>query len=84
MYFDKKDLEKYEKIPGFIQIVELHNKDGSLKPRNINSPKNFAAQGILFSFDEYEEEDEEDAVEKDVEDSGAGDTKKSYEDSDKM
>mmetsp|Transcript_3436 Transcript_3436/g.5118 ORF Transcript_3436/g.5118 Transcript_3436/m.5118 type:complete len:220 (-) Transcript_3436:908-1567(-) len=80
MYFDKKDLEKYEKIPGFIQIVELHNKDGSLKPRNINSPKNFAAQGILFSFDEYEEEDEEDAVEKDVEDSGAGDTKKSYED----
>ena len=29
---------------------------------------------------EYEEEDEEDAVEKDVEDSGAGDTKKSYED----
>eukprot|EP00985_Skeletonema_marinoi_P028897 scaffold26240_cov180-Skeletonema_marinoi.AAC.1 len=52
--FDKKDLEKYEKIPGFLQIVDLHNKDGS--------------------------EDEEDAVEKDVEDSGAGDTKKSYED----
>ena len=75
MYFDKKDLEKYEKIPGFIQIVELHNKDGSVKKRNINSPKNFAAQGILFSLDEYEEEDEEAAVEKDVEDSGAGDTR---------
>jgi len=80
MYFDKKDLEKYEKIPGFLQIVDLHNKDGSVKLRNINSLKKFAAQGILFSFDEYEEEDEEDAVEKDVEDSGAGDTKKSYED----
>ena len=52
----------------------------SVKLRNINSLKKFAAQGILFSFDEYEEEDEEDAVEKDVEDSGAGDTKKSYED----
>jgi len=80
MYFDKKDLEKYEKIPGFLQIVDLHNKDGSVKLRNINSLKKFAAQGILFSFDEYEEEDEEDAVEKDVEDSGAGDTKKPYED----
>eukprot|EP00984_Skeletonema_dohrnii_P018639 scaffold8740_cov172-Skeletonema_dohrnii-CCMP3373.AAC.1 len=72
--------ENRHRIPGFLQIVDLHNKDGSVKLRNINSPKKFAAQGILFSFDEYEEEDEESAVEKDVEDSGAGDTKKSYED----
>jgi hypothetical protein len=63
-----------------MSMQHAHKDYNSVKFRNVTSVKKFPAQGLLFSFDEDEEEDEEDAVEKEVEDSGAGDTKKSYKD----
>ena len=60
-----------------MSMQHAQQRYNSVKFRNVTSVKKFPAQGRLFSFDE---DDEEDAVEKEVEDSGAGDTKKSYED----